>query len=56
MNRKANWTYSVEKEAYVVIMMEEGQVVHRSEYKDQRLAELAKESWLAGQGPEFLAG
>lgn len=56
MNRKANWIYSVEKNAYVVTLIEEGHVVHQSEYKDQRLAELAKESWLSGQGPEFLVG
>lgn len=56
MNRKANWTYNVDKNAYIVVMMEEGQIVYQTEYKDQRLAELAKESWLAGQGPEFLIG
>lgn len=56
MNRKANWVYNVDKGEYIVTLMEAGQVVYTHQYRDEKLAELAKESWLQGKGPEFLAG
>lgn len=58
MMRNATISRHPEDQSYEVVLFENNQVVHRKKYQDgeYQQAVLTKESWLNGQGPEFLAG
>lgn len=55
-NRKAYLQHSSTDNLYEVTLLEDNQVVHTKKYGDYRLAEQARNSWVSGEGPEFLAG
>lgn len=56
--RNATISRRQEDMSYEVVLFENNQVVHRKTYEDSQYQEVLKlkESWLAGGGPEFLAG
>lgn len=56
--RKATVTRHPADLSYEVALFENNQVVHRKKYSDSEYKEVQKlkESWLAGSGPEYLAG